>query len=196
MSNETRTLEERRELKKRCKELFFQNYKLAEIIKDTGCNLHTLRHWAYDRTAKTISWQDQRRVESDFLRKDVADKNAEKVNSTLETGFSMIQYAIEQRATLRDARNGKQIPLSLKEARVLTDILTSLDKFLKLSAGEATEITKLHVTDDLKKVKPAGVDDLRHAILNDPFISNNLASDQKAVILHKISNQELESKEE
>jgi hypothetical protein len=193
-----------RKLKQLCKELYFKWRNSDEIIRETGVKKSNLMKWIYGQRKGDHGWQVERAADGQRFIRESVEQNSRQAHGVVRLGFKMVTNSLIARDKLTDIK-GNPIPLSIKEAKEVTEIITSIDKLMRLAGGEPTEIHENRNGQPDIPVKPVTITELREAILKDPFmrglipIKEEKKNDNGRVAIHKedvsiiISDEELES---
>ena len=131
----------------KAKELFMSYKTLKEIAE------------ALDMPYKTVQfhsakWKKDRDLMKNELLRELTENKKTVLTSLVGNSLECVDRAI---ADLKNRKN----PPSIKEARMLTHIISEIDKILRLDEGEPTDIIAEH--------KPATVIELREKLKRDPF---------------------------
>ena len=158
-----------RKLKQVCKELFFRWRTSDEIIKETGVNKNTLGKWIYgNKKHDPEAWQMERATESQRFIRESIEVNSRQAHGVVRLGFKMVENALIARAKQTD-KDGRTVPLNIKEARNVTEIITSVDKLMRLAEGEPTEILETRNEAGVP-TRAITIVELREAFKKDPFM--------------------------
>lgn len=129
------------------KQMFMDFKPLKEIAKTLGIKYRTL---VYHKN----KWEEERNLVRKEILRDLADnKRAILVNLT-SNSLDCVDRAIED-LKKRDK------PPTIHEARLLTNIISEIDRIIRLDDGEPTDIISEH--------KPSTVIELRAKLKKDPF---------------------------
>lgn len=177
-------------IKARCKQLYFSYHELPDIIEQTGVKNKCLQVWVYGKTKGDInSWSYERTQEQNRFLRESFEKNSKAAHSVVRLSFEMVQDALLSRASMKN-KEGKRIPLNMNEAKDVTRIMTSIAKLMALSREEEEE--ELPLDPDHQNLQPASIEDLRAAIMLDPFVNNLIPMVRKKPdVVHAITDEEL-----
>tara|TARA_R100000152_G_C6761923_1_gene186113 strand:+ start:851 stop:1402 length:552 start_codon:yes stop_codon:yes gene_type:complete len=114
---------------------------------------------ALDMPYKTVQfhsakWKKDRDLMKNELLRELTENKKTVLTSLVGNSLECVDRAI---ADLKNRKN----PPSIKEARMLTHIVSEIDKILRLDEGEPTDIIAEH--------KPATIIELREKLKRDPF---------------------------
>jgi hypothetical protein len=137
------------EKKARAKLLFFDYQTVEQIADFLSLSKQSVYRWSKN-------WLEERELQTTAIIQNVRDSNKIEINNLFKFGLPLISNSLKERAKLNR-------PLSMRESKDLTDILTSFDKLQRLEAGKATDITEA-------RLGPVTIEDLRKAVLEDKFI--------------------------
>lgn len=170
-------------VKERCRELYFKYATADEIHKATGVSPSLLRNWIYGRSeeeAKT-AWSARRAGEAQKIIREAGERNSLQAHRTVKLGFNLVVRSLEaltnrkKRITRTEKTKGGKTrtiveevpyPLEVGEAKDVTQIITNIDKLMRLAAGEPTEISENRE----QRFAPITVQELREAMEMDRFI--------------------------
>ena len=140
------------------KSLYMRGMSVNEIQKQTGIAPKTLNRWRMGMHCHGdyTSWSEQRAKAIADNALEAALVNREKLTDIFSIGCELIKKSLEARAKQDD-------PLDIREAKMVTDIITSLDKMNRLETGKPTEI--------IEDMKPISLEELRDAISKDKFLA-------------------------
>jgi len=85
----------------------------------------------------------------------------------LHCGLNLIANAFQHAADRRD-EHGNASPLTLQEAKTVSDIISNIDNMVRLDAGDPTAIV------DINRTIPATFKDIVAAFRKDPFIDTQI----------------------
>lgn len=140
--------------------LFFQYQDASTIAKKLDIPYERLKNWIYRGTGyDKKSWNAERAEQTKDILSTVKERNRVVISNIFKIGLPLIEKAVKDRAN-------QEHPLTISEAKLLTDILMSFDKIERLEENKPTEIF-----DNQKNVS---LEELRRAVLSDPFIDINL----------------------
>ena len=135
--------------KDKAKLMYMRFCPLDEITHATGYNKRSLQRWASN------GWKRERELYVNALIEDLMAAKSKEIAEIFAVGLPLIKRSLQWRA------KGEQ--LNIKEALMVTDILTAFDKLMRLEHGKPTEITQ--------NIKPVTIDELRNAIKKDEFMT-------------------------
>ena len=128
--------------------LYMEFKSPREISKITGIKYRTILYHA-----KT-NWVGDRDVLRHEILKEISENKKAILSSLTSNSLECVDRAI---ATLRR----RETPPTIAEARMLTNIISEIDKILRLDDGNPTDIIAEH--------KPATIIELRDKLKKDPF---------------------------
>lgn len=129
-----------------------------EIADKLGCSYSTVAGWIGSRKG----WREEREhLVNEFLR-ETRQRHANKLGNCIGLGVDLIEQALKARKE-KLGEDGKPVPLSMREAATVSEILTQFDKILRLEYGKPTEITTAQAS-------PVTIEQLREYIVQDPFL--------------------------
>jgi hypothetical protein len=152
--------DDRRKQKRDAKTMYLDGVPLDKIVERTGVMRETLEYWIY----KDERWKDLFDEQTKHMVEFVYGKNKRVISRISEVGTTLIYNSLVQRAQERDGQ-GRPVPLSIKEARSVTEIITAFDKLRRLDAGDPTDITE-----GRHQYAPLTIEELTKAIQKDQFI--------------------------
>ena len=135
-----------RELVKR---LFWQYWGYDDITREANVAKQTISQWAYDG-----NWIEKRNQDEFELVSEYVARKAGLMSTISNLSLDLIAGSLK-------AIKAKGEPLSLTQAKIISDIFAQVDKIIKLDTGQATE---------RREVKQTTVEDLREAIKLDAFL--------------------------
>lgn len=138
--------------------MYFKFRTSEEIMRETGVKKKTLLNWIHSGPK---AWKIERDQDSKHFVRESIERNSKQAHTLVRIGFQLVQDSLVKRAQMG-------VPLDIKEALMVTNLIVSVDKMMKLAAGEPTEITELKT--DFIPNKPITVKELMSAISKDPFI--------------------------
>ena len=135
--------------KKAAKMLFFRGFGHQQICDELGLKLATLRRWIHIE-----KWVNEREHRDRDLIKEYLLTKQKKITDIMNVSLHIITKSLIAKAKDDNA-------CTLQEAKLVADIFNSLDKIMRLDAGEVTERVE-YSTVDLAEV--------RDALIKDKFI--------------------------
>lgn len=129
------------------KEMFMAFRPVKEIAEATGINYRSLLY-------HTNKWKDERNLVRNELLKELTENKKAVLVSLTGNSLSCIDRAIE------DLKN-RPNPPSIHEARMLTNIVSEIDKIIRLDDDRPTDIIAEH--------KPTTIVEIREKLKQDPF---------------------------
>lgn len=148
-----------RKAKRQAKLLYLDGVAVGDIATRTQLDVDLLEFWIYKGTADDPRWKDEFDARTARMVDAVYDRSRRNIAKVWEIGVPLIFNSLASRA-----RAGT--PLSLKEAKAVTEILTSFDKLRRADAGAGVGGDG----DDRPSFAPATIDELRDAVLKDEFL--------------------------
>lgn len=142
---------EKKKEKAIAKVLFFEFKSPKQILEQLDIAPNTLSGWSKE-------WKSERQEQTQAIVRMVREKNAQDISELFNVGIPLIKRALESRAT------EGQTPLTIPEAKMVTDIMCSFDKIQRLEVGSPTDIK------ETKEIHHVTIEDLRQAVLKDEFI--------------------------
>ena len=139
------------------KSLYMRGMSVNEIQRQTGIAPKTLAKWRLGMHCHGDyqTWAEQRAKAIADNALEIALVNKEKLTDIFSIGCELIKKSLEARAQQNE-------PLDIKEAKLVTEIITSLDKMNRLESGKPTEI--------IEDMKPLSLEELRNAVMKDKFL--------------------------
>lgn len=131
----------------KAKELFMSYKTLKEIAEAVDMPYKTVQF-------HSAKWKKDRNLMKNELLRELTENKKTVLTSLVGNSLECVDRAI---ADLKNRKN----PPSIKEARMLTHIVSEIDKILRLDEGEPTDIIAEH--------KPATIIELREKLKRDPF---------------------------
>jgi hypothetical protein len=129
------------------KELYMSFLPVIEISKKVPIPYKTLIYHAK-------KWKEERRLLTNELLKELTENKKTILSSLVGNSLECVDRAILE---LKNRFN----PPTIKEARMLTHIVSEIDKILRLDEGTPTDIIAEH--------RPSTVIELREQLKKDPF---------------------------
>lgn len=120
-----------------------------------------LRRWVRQRDSVGKSWATSR---DDVLAFNIQESQANRQGILMDitkVSLTMVHEALQARSATLD-KNGERKPLTLMEAKMVSDIVCQFDKLQRLDIGLPTEISKANFS--------CTVEDLKSAIQKDQFL--------------------------
>lgn len=131
------------------KSMYMEFKSMRQIADKLGINYSTLKYHKQEH-----KWEEERNlIRKDILR-DLADNKKAVLVSLTSNSLDCVDRAV------KDLKNRPKPP-SIQEARMLTNIITEIDRIIRLDDGEPTDIISEH--------KPVTVIELREKLKKDPF---------------------------
>lgn len=143
---------------KTAKELFMVFKPLTDIAQDLNIPYKTLVY-------HTSKWKEERGLLRNEILKELSENKKTILSSLVGNSLECVDRAI------MDLRN-RDNPPSISEARMLTNIISEIDKILRLDDDKPTDIIAEH--------KPATVIELREKLKRDPFYIEDAEFREKA----------------
>ncbi|MBR9701045.1 hypothetical protein GOV11_04225 [Candidatus Woesearchaeota archaeon] len=135
--------------KLRAKIMYFEYKGAGEIHTAVGVTFRSVNRWM-------VEWREERAAQTNALVNAIRDKNTMAISDLFSSGVPMLIECLK--------KIGERVePLTLKEAKDLTDILCAFDKIQRLDVGKPTEIIQ-----DSKN--EFSIEELKKAVMEDPFI--------------------------
>jgi hypothetical protein len=170
------------EIREKARELFFKHYPLGQISKVTKIDVKTLERWAYgNKTTKPENtWIHQRKTREAELCDALVEDNVYHLQNLFRVSLPLLTDAVSARAKEHygvpdEHRPGEfkvaPKPMTMKEAKELTEIVTSLDRLFRLETKKPTS---------LMGFVPVSLEDLKNAIKGDAFL--DITADGKLAI--------------
>lgn len=129
------------------KEMYLQYKNAPEISEVTGINPRTIHYYQQN------SWKMERDMAKREFFEAIASNKREILLDITNKSLSIIDAALTDLI--------KQ-PITLKEAKIVSEIFERIDKIIKLDEGKPTEI---HTS-----IKPSTIIELKKRLSNDPFL--------------------------
>lgn len=151
----------------RAEQLYFQHYNTGQITKLTGIPIKTLEAKIYGdkRTKPENTWKARRMAREKELVEAVTEDNLYHLQKLFSISLPLLTDAVATRAKEHygdPAKGVKAKPMSMKEAKMLTEIVTDLDHLFRLETKQPTELKANQVT--------VSIEDLRAALKKDLFL--------------------------
>lgn len=140
------------------KSLYLRGMSFNEIVRNTSIPPKTLEKWRLGMACHGdhITWAEEKaKAIADTAREQALNSRADLVD-IFAIGCDLIKKSLQHRAKQDE-------PLDMREAKLLSEIITSLDKMNRLEVGKPTEI--------IEDAKPISLQELRDAVLKDKFAS-------------------------
>lgn len=171
-----RRLPKNSDIKRQCREMYFNFRPFDEIVHETGVKKLTLRSWICGKERDDPeSWRILRSRELGHFVEDVTIRNTNTAHRIVRMGFQMVHESLAFRYNMKDKEN-KPIPLELREARYVAQIISSIQKLMCFGNRgpdvDEDEDNPLPppVSPDYLRTRPATLEELRAAVLKDPFV--------------------------
>lgn len=145
------------EVKVKARDLYMSYTPRAEICRATGISEHTIDNWV-----RRGDWYRIRETENKGVAVEVLRRKAFLTANIAALSFEALSKAI--------ATVSSQTKVSLEEGYKVSMILAQLDKVVRLSQGEPTDIVKHEGTVGLKAIAFRTEKEIRAAIAQDPMI--------------------------
>ena len=162
------------EKKAKGRQMFFEHWPVAQIARAIGTPEGTVQKWAYGQknTKPENTWLYQRKAREKELCDAVVEDNKFHLQRLYRISVPMITDAVMARAKLAsegrmDPRTKQYVkePVTLQEAKCITEIITSMDKLFRLPAeGELPKGDQ-----DALAYVPVTMEDLKRAVMKDVF---------------------------
>ena len=133
------------------KEMFMAFKPVKEIAEATGINYRSLLY-------HTTKWKDERNLVRNELLKELTENKKAMLVSLTGNSLACIDRAIE------DLKH-RSVPPSIHEARMLTNIVSEIDKIIRLDDDKPTDIIAEH--------KPTTIVEIREKLKRDPFYTED-----------------------
>ena len=131
------------------KQMYLAYKPLADIVAKSGMNIHTVKYHVGKR------WKEER----EFKKSEIVEALTESKKSLM---YEISKHGLEILAnSIKDLSSSKR-PLNPTEMSRIKDIITDLDKIVKLDEGNPTEI--------LADTRPATIVEVRELLKKDPFL--------------------------
>lgn len=159
--------------KLKARELYLRYRTPKQIAKELDIPEMKVNNWIYGSRDSSENWKRER----DELAKEVISETLDRYSvrrkqylpQILETSLALVLNAVQTRAKDMDAS-----PVTLKEAEVISNLITNLDKLNRLDAGEATDIIQ-------EKKATITIEDLKKAVEKDYFLEVTPTGETKLV---------------
>lgn len=120
---------DRDEVVQRCKELYFNYFTPKEIATKMDVNYGTVKKWI-----TRYGWSPERAEMEAESQTDAIKRRAIETTEIMRDGLVAIKETI--------SKYQKAKSMDMKEALALSQLLTNIDKLMRLSEGKATHITE------------------------------------------------------
>ena len=142
-----------KETRDRARLFYFQYVPVEEISKRLEVPAKTISIWA-----RKYKWDLERKGQLAEVLNDTKDQGQKTLAHISKVSLALIYKSLASRAEQQDA-------LTLREAQIVTDIVTKLDRIARLDAGNPTDIIE-----DSRHVAPITINELRKIVAKDEFI--------------------------
>lgn len=132
--------------------LYFQNMAVAKIAEELGLSEETVNGYACDG-----KWSAEYERQSNALLEHFRTRTKRNIAKIWDVGIPLIQASLEYRMKIGT-------PLSLKDAKLVSEILTSFDKLKRFDIDQPLEDTS-----GTFNVVPLTIEQIRAAIDKDVF---------------------------
>lgn len=149
-------LQESRRLE--AKNLFFLGYTPTEIASKCSCERQTIYAWIKDGQWAVERYEEQRQYVEAKL-----GKTSEKIADLITLTIPIITSSVQKIAQNAEDKNE---PLTTRELKDLTEIITNLNKLARLELSQPTEIVG-HRVDENKVYTP---DEILKVLQKDPML--------------------------
>lgn len=150
------------QVKATAKKFYMEGMEAGTISQKLNVKYATVQNWITGQGGKTEAWKEQREKAYKTVVAKVVDKTIREkeklLPGILQIGLELIQKTFEHRLA-ETAIN----PMTIREAKEVSDIVSNIDKLMRLEAGTATEIVN-------QQYGPVTIEQLKNAIRNDPFL--------------------------
>lgn len=152
------------EKRAKAKDLYFQYVPAKHIASQLKLSTTTLQRWISGKSAKGVdknvekTWKYQREQAKKQTLGDAIESNDFHIQRIYRSALPIIARSVEslERETL-----------GMDDLRKLTEVVTSIDKLLRLNANQPTDITKT--------VHSLSLDQVRKFMDDDPFMRRKIA---------------------
>ena len=143
-------------LTEQAKILYMQYMEPPDIAKKLNMEITTISNYVYrgvgyDKTP----WRELRIQQTKDLLQNVKEHNKVRITNIFKLGLPLIEKALKERAKSEE-------PMTIDEAKKITDIIVCFDKLERLDDNKPTEIVE-------GNVKNVTLEELRRKVLSDPF---------------------------
>lgn len=149
MSKKTPTLNYTDDQFEAARQLYLSYKPLAEIVEKTGMNIHTIKYHIGKR------WKEERETKKSEIMEALTESKKSLMFEISKNGLEILANSIKE-------LSASKRPLNPTEMSRIKDIITDLDKIVKLDEGNPTEI--------LASTKPATIVEVRELLKSDPFL--------------------------
>lgn len=154
------------EQKAKARAMYFEHYSEAQISQAMNLKEATVRNWIHGgkHTDVDKTWRWQREKRERELAETLVVDNSYHIRKLYRVSLPLIVDTVTiraKKAATKDKDGKFPDALSMKEAKELTEIITSLDKLFRLDNGRPT---------DIFGVAPVSLEQLKAAISKDAFI--------------------------
>lgn len=158
------TPDERRKQMRLCKIMYLEGKAIPAIVKETGVDPDALHHWIYSGTNTERRWKDIYDEQTQRMLDAIHGRSKRNIGKIWDVGSALIYNSLVARAAEKD-RDGNPVPLNLREAKTVSEILTNFTKLRMADAGEP-----VGDTGSGSSLAPVTIDELKDAVLKDKFI--------------------------
>lgn len=154
------------EVKAQCRKLFFEHYSVPQIARQMGIGEANINRWAYGNasTKPENTWSYQRKQREKELCDTIVEDNIYHIQKLMRVSLPLLTDGVTARARSHygdDQKGVKAKPLTMKEMKDLTEIISQLDKLFRLDTRKPTELFGF---------VPVSLDQLKDAIKKDLFL--------------------------
>ena len=142
-------------------EMYMRFESNDKIARDLKLPKDTVRTWIFGQNGNEGFRHKRDRVTKEIITEATntyKQRKAEYLPEILEVSIALVLNAVKNRALTMTEE-----PVTLSEARTISDLISNLDKLQRLDAGEATDILE-------ERKATITIDDLKNAVLKDYFL--------------------------
>lgn len=151
--NDAEVYQDFKALRGKAKILFMQFVPRDEIVRRLDMSEVTFSIWV-----NKYGWEKERNEVVRSVVNDVKDQGRRVLAEVSRISLSMVYKSLSHRSQ-------QPAPLTLREAQVVTDILSKLDRIARLDDGEPTDIVA-----GSERLAPISIEELRTIVAKDAFI--------------------------
>jgi hypothetical protein len=138
---------------RRAKELYLAGLGPSVIADQLSISKNAVNSWI-----KSGEWAKERDELDKELKESIKIRRGQLIPKAIDLGINLIYNAFQERMS-----EGK--PLNILETKIVSGVISDIDKLVRLDAGDPTEIKEAAST------IPVTLEELKKVIARDPFIN-------------------------
>ena len=159
-----RTSDEKKKLRRKAKLLYLDGMPIKKIMQTTGISYAELHHWAYQGSDGERPWKQIFDDQTKEMVNEVFGRTKRNIAKLWDVGTILIHNSLVARSNQKDA-NGNPIPLTLRESKTVSELLSNFAKLRMLETAQPT----VEGEPERQAYVPISIDELKDAITKDNF---------------------------